>query len=750
MSIRENGALRNLMRKSGRLRHWLPKLLCAYSRNPVHLAALEGINTNLEAMLQSLSNEMRRHVLQTGGIDGMTPLHLIAKRGYVCCLDTVTLRGETLSLLTNKDVWGRQALHIASMSGLEKICFKLLKMGARSDQLDEIGKSSVDYFVESKRKSNTKNTTQADGVLTEHGEASIKPTISKVSYLNKEESKKFLQFAMESPDCRYSHGRTFLHSAVELADSDTIGALLNSQFDLEAQDDDGRTPLHYAVLAGREDMAIALINGFDANVCVGGEVAEKHFGGADLAAIDSQGTTTLMFATREKLENVVKTLLSETEHFVIDKLDGDGETALFYAANLEMVELLVDRKCDTTARNPAGRTRLHMAIDLKQEDIALYLLDPKDLNLIQDRPFDNEGESLLITACCNGLSALVGPILKIWEGLLNKGDSTYDQSPLAWACERGHISVIEELLNFELDVNRAASKWRNMTPLHFSVLGGRGEISDLLLRHKNIDLSRKDTYGRTALECAVRYENLTAVRQLLLHDQMVFSQRVKVLKELFPTSPEGAFERKKALVSDGLKSIKDKELICEFLIWLISDETSPETEQTKTMEKATVDEQEIEPTDRPLSVTDHVERTDGISADANETRAQRSLAVFLTPLATNIIQHGTESIWDPYYLVMLLRDNELRETIKRQQIDDQRFDSDLWSYVDYIERFDRKDVMRPFVNRLKQSEKKYRTPAALAGTEYKESINFNPCNFHGKAGQPFKLDSCNQVHGKLK
>jgi ankyrin repeat protein len=730
MVTRENIVLQRLLQRSDVLKQRLPKLLCAYSRNPIHLAALWGINNNLEPMLRNLSNEKKRHILQTGGIDGMSPLHLIAKGSHVHCLDTVTHKGETLPLLTNRDFWGRHALHIASRAGLEKMCFKLLEMGARSDQLDEFGKSSVDYFLESKRRSNAKNTTQIDGALAENGEASTESTTSKVSYLNKEESIEFFRFAMESPACRYSHGRTFLHSAVELAHPDAIGILLSREFDLGAQDDGRRTPLHYAVLAGRLDMTTALINGF--YVDFGAENGRKrdHFR-ANLSAGDSHGTTALMLAAREKLEDIAKVLLSERERVAIDQPDIDGETALLYAADLEMVKLLVERKCNTTVENKAGRTRLHMAIDLKQEDIALYLLELEGSDQIQERPFDGEGESLLVTACRNGLFTLVEPILKIWRSLLDKGDSTYNQSPLGWACEEGHINVVKRLLIFnEVDVNRAASKWLNLTPLHFSILRDRKEIFDLLLDRKNIDLNLKDTFGETALDKAVRHYRIYPARKLLLHDQTGFSQRVKALKGLIAASPKCASEEMIALISDGLKSIKDKELICEFLVWVVSDGTSP--------------------------VADHVEETDRISANANETQAQRSVAVFLTLLVTYIIEQGWEPVGNPYDLVMLLGDDELQKTVKGQQIDDKGLDSDMWSCVDYIKRFDRRGVMTTLVDRLKQSEiqlvqkPEYMKPAALAETQYKESINFHPCTSHGKADQPPRLESCNQVHGKLK
>lgn len=516
--------------------------------------------------------------------------------------------------MTNKDVWGRQALRLASGSGSQEICSKLLKLGARSDQLDENGKSPVDYFVESTKRRKVKG----NGALIKDGEAATESRFSKVSYLNVEESREFFRFAMESPACRYSHGQTFLHSAVEVADPSMITILLKRHFDLEAQDDDLRTPLHYAVLAGRVDMVTALISGFDVDVCVGNALTRKHFS-VNLSAADSKGTTALMLAVEEKLMGIISALLSEPERIDIHQVDADDETVLFYAHDLQLVEYLVEKGFNTTARDSAGRTRLHTAIIGQEEDIASYLVRLEGSNKIQNNTFDNEGDSLLIAACRSGLSELIEPIDKRWGNLLNEGDRTYNQSPLAWACEGAHTSVVKKLLTFEeVDVNRAASESDNLTPLHLSVWGDKTEILDRLLEHKNIDLSRKDALGKTALERAVHSNRTSTARKLLLHDQTAFAQRIKAFKGLVSTSPKRASKEAMTLVSDGLKSIKYEKLISEFLVWLVSDGTSPPVKKAKTREGTTADTRDVELANITLPVTDHVEKPDGTSADTTK------------------------------------------------------------------------------------------------------------------------------------
>ncbi|KAM0189176.1 hypothetical protein ACHAPI_010195 [Fusarium lateritium] len=537
---------------------------------------------------------------------------------------------------------------------------------------------------------------------------------------------------MGSPACRYSHGRTFLHSAVELAHIDSIKDLLGRQFDLEAQDDEGRTPLHYAILAGRVDIAIALINGFDT---IDHDKKPERSIHANSMAKDSKGTTTLMFAVEKNLNEVVEKLLATQGRSIIEQADDDGETALFYANSLEMVNLLVSKGFKAAVTNRAGRTRLHVAIQREEANIAKYLLQLEGPDHIQRTPYDKEGDSLLITACQHGLSDLVSPIYDQWNDLLNAGDETWGQSPLAWACENGYTSVIKKLLTLEADINRPASKYGKFTVLHFCVYEDRSDVLNLLLRAEATNLDQKDDSGNTALETAISLARISAARTLLLHERRSSATRIEALEKLVPMPPQDASKDAMNLVSDCLKSVKDKRLVCKFLIWLVGYGTSPVEGETETAEETVSDAQKILTMDPPIPETHHVKKPDEISADTNDTQVQNPLAAFLAPLVTFLIDQEWESIENPYDLVMLLGDVEFRETVGRQQINADGFDSDMWSCVDYIKRFDRRGAMEHLVARLRQLEEasrpNYMKPIALAATRYNRSINLHPCNVHG-------------------
>lgn len=72
-------------------------------------------------------------------------------------------------------------------------------------------------------------------------------------------------------------------------------------------------------------------------------------------------------------------------------------------------------------------------------------------------------------------------------------------SILHWASDRGHISVVEYLLELKAQVN--ATDNEGQTPLHYACSCGHIDIVKLLVQH-SADVSFKDVEGYTPLQCA--------------------------------------------------------------------------------------------------------------------------------------------------------------------------------------------------------------------------------------------------------
>ncbi|KAF2995700.1 hypothetical protein E8E13_003650 [Curvularia kusanoi] len=127
---------------------------------------------------------------------------------------------------------------------------------------------------------------------------------------------------------------------------------------------------------------------------------------------------------------------------------------------------------DPLATNLAGRTALHVAVEEGKNDVAEYLLN---LRPLQGNSKDEEGA---ITEC--------------WPSDVNYCDPNFDQSPLSWACERGHQDIVEELLKCaDIDVNKPASQYENLTPLHFAARADVTKTVKLLLDDPRTDIDAK-------------------------------------------------------------------------------------------------------------------------------------------------------------------------------------------------------------------------------------------------------------------
>ncbi len=176
-----------------------------------------------------------------------------------------------------------------------------------------------------------------------------------------------------SPDIR-------LVDAVKHSDKAAIKALLPQRLDLNAQDVDGSTALHWAARKDDLETAGALIKG-GANVkasnrygvtplslaCINGNAAMIELllkSGADANTTLPEGETVLMTAARTGKLDAVKSLLAHGADIQF-KETRRGQTALMWAAaegNAEVVAELIERGADMHAKTKGGFTPFLFAV----------------------------------------------------------------------------------------------------------------------------------------------------------------------------------------------------------------------------------------------------------------------------------------------------------------------------------------------------------------------------------------------------
>jgi cytohesin len=164
-------------------------------------------------------------------------------------------------------------------------------------------------------------------------------------------------------DCRSALLDVLLFSAVITGDLDEVKQIVidcgvNPNIKGPNPNPLGFTPLHYAAMYGRHEIAELLL--------------ER---GADPNIQDNDGDTPLHLAAANGYSEIVKLLL---EHGADPNVqDYGGMTPLHYAATgyLEVVELLLEHGANPNIQNNNGYTPLHYAVANCRVGVARVLLD---------------------------------------------------------------------------------------------------------------------------------------------------------------------------------------------------------------------------------------------------------------------------------------------------------------------------------------------------------------------------------------
>lgn len=286
-------------------------------------------------------------------------------------------------------------------------------------------------------------------------------------------------------------GRTPLHWACRGVHPDVVKFLVEKGADINALDNNQIAPLHSIAARGHTEAAELLIKkGAQINIKDYNSHTPLHFtaiygkkdittlliaNGAELEVRDDYGRTPLLLVARESGNVDVARIL--IEHGAnVNAADNHGDTPLSLSAwrgYKDVVNLLIEKGADVPAKGPQSKELMQFATSKGLIKLFNILMNKGvEFNFRND----NDG-TLLHSAAAGGSPEIVEILIK--KGMNVNEKDRYERTPLHYACEKGHKAVVELLLKKGADINMKIIAGK--TPLHLSLDGGYKEIATLLM-----------------------------------------------------------------------------------------------------------------------------------------------------------------------------------------------------------------------------------------------------------------------------
>jgi ankyrin repeat protein len=310
---------------------------------------------------------------------------------------------------------------------------------------------------------------------------------------------------------------------------------------IEAQDADKRTAIHWAAFQGNYKML-------------------KYFmdRGGDVAAKDAEGRTPLQLSTGAESSKCCKLLTKKMPPGMINEVDNDQMSALHWAAfhgNHKQLELLLVAGADVNLVDKEGKRAIHWTSGNKHKKAASKLLE-RDSALVEH--VDNEGRTVLHLAIADSSTDVVKAVIKHCvaserQATLSLPDAM-SRTPLHWAAVLGNAEVAGLLLadgyDWAAKDENGATAWHYCTqntnsdclatmieflgdqepPDEVDTEGrtalmwaaGVGSVEFItMLASKNFDVHAVDSTGATALHTAAYAGHDEAVQTLLQYEATV-------------------------------------------------------------------------------------------------------------------------------------------------------------------------------------------------------------------------------------
>uniref|UniRef100_A0A8C3AC28 Ankyrin repeat domain 52a n=1 Tax=Cyclopterus lumpus TaxID=8103 RepID=A0A8C3AC28_CYCLU len=314
----------------------------------------------------------------------------------------------------------------------------------------------------------------------------------------------------------YPHEGPPLVQAIFNRNAEEVQLLLHKKEDVNALDQEHRTPLHAAASA----VCIS-----DTWLCVDRAVGLLLRRGAEANARDKFWQTPLHVATANRATRCAEALLTQLSN--LNMADRTGRTALHHAAQSgfqEIVKLLVSRSADKSCKDKQGYTPLHAAAASGHLEIVKYLLrmgtevgdftSYNEMVVLSCHVIDEPngfGNTALHVACYMGQEAVATELVNHGANVNQPNKCGYTPLHLAAVSTNGAL-CLELLVNNGADVNQQSKEGKS--PLHMAAIHGRFTRSQILIQNGG-EIDCVDKYGNTPLHVAAKYGHELLISTLM-------------------------------------------------------------------------------------------------------------------------------------------------------------------------------------------------------------------------------------------
>ena len=387
----------------------------------------------------------------------MSPLVLAAAMGY---FDVVRILLDHGAKASTRIAGGEQALHHAAANGHCDIITILIEMGADVNALDDLENSPLMHAVKSKEKN------------------------AMIALVN---------FGADM-DCRNKLCETIWDYAVEADSNDLLQDILKVYRQVKCMSDTklffpiGKTPLHIAAQMGDSEKISIILKM-----------------GADPESKDENGNTFFHIAARLNHVEIVERFIDEVK---TKAKNYDGDTAIHLACqNGDMQEItLLMESSNLEVRNKQQETALHVAAKSHKTPAAVvsHIVNAavKDNNWSVVDAKDVNGNTALHLAAISGRNEIMEALRHLNPTLLNEEG----ESPLHTAAKTSYRDVLRTMLQVfnvhgkGVDIDQQNTQGESL--LHICAEHGNPQMVEELIR-QGADLSLKDTDGNTVLHALV-------------------------------------------------------------------------------------------------------------------------------------------------------------------------------------------------------------------------------------------------------